>query len=332
MRGDRDAALVEAIADEVEGMWGSRPPARLALDLEQRADELPPGTPGRAAWLVHAGELWGIAEDPDRARSCYERAMEDGGSAWIDPRASLVSLLLDQGDPARADEVMRALRHDIAANGAMGPVHDWVGEALEEAGRLREALRWYGAGLTYLEREDPERVPTGCLNGRYRVRRALELPRDQYDELCETERANARERYDRHLEDSSGESRRSTALTVLYWPPGEIEHLLTRWPQLTEDYGVDHDEHRYRVEQHLRDLTREGAQVSIGSGDLDGYLRFATRHLEDPAAHATRAAYAAELGWTGRTVAWPPGRNDPCWCASGRKYKKCCGSPTFGDR
>lgn len=22
----------------------------------------------------------------------------------------------------------------------------------------------------------------------------------------------------------------------------------------------------------------------------------------------------------------PPGRNDPCTCGSGRKYKKCCGS------
>ncbi|WP_246077495.1 SEC-C metal-binding domain-containing protein [Actinomadura hallensis] len=25
---------------------------------------------------------------------------------------------------------------------------------------------------------------------------------------------------------------------------------------------------------------------------------------------------------------WPPERNAPCWCASGRKYKKCCNSPT----
>jgi uncharacterized protein YecA (UPF0149 family) len=24
--------------------------------------------------------------------------------------------------------------------------------------------------------------------------------------------------------------------------------------------------------------------------------------------------------------AWPPGRNDECWCGSGRKYKKCCGA------
>jgi SEC-C motif len=23
----------------------------------------------------------------------------------------------------------------------------------------------------------------------------------------------------------------------------------------------------------------------------------------------------------------PPGRNDPCPCGSGRKYKKCCGDP-----
>ncbi|TDC03308.1 SEC-C metal-binding domain-containing protein, partial [Actinomadura bangladeshensis] len=28
------------------------------------------------------------------------------------------------------------------------------------------------------------------------------------------------------------------------------------------------------------------------------------------------------------TLAWPPERNAPCWCGSGRKYKKCCGSPT----
>lgn len=26
---------------------------------------------------------------------------------------------------------------------------------------------------------------------------------------------------------------------------------------------------------------------------------------------------------------WPPERNQRCWCASGRKYKKCCGSPNL---
>jgi uncharacterized protein YecA (UPF0149 family) len=28
---------------------------------------------------------------------------------------------------------------------------------------------------------------------------------------------------------------------------------------------------------------------------------------------------------TGNAVVWPPGHNEPCWCGSQRKYKKCCG-------
>jgi len=34
----------------------------------------------------------------------------------------------------------------------------------------------------------------------------------------------------------------------------------------------------------------------------------------------TYEAFAAELGR-------PPSRNQPCWCGSGTKYKKCCGAP-----
>lgn len=37
-----------------------------------------------------------------------------------------------------------------------------------------------------------------------------------------------------------------------------------------------------------------------------------------------------DFGWCGRTVTppsfAPPGRNDPCPCGSGRKYKRCCGA------
>ena len=30
-------------------------------------------------------------------------------------------------------------------------------------------------------------------------------------------------------------------------------------------------------------------------------------------------------------TAWPPGRNQPCWCGSGCKYKKCCATTTSID-
>ena len=33
---------------------------------------------------------------------------------------------------------------------------------------------------------------------------------------------------------------------------------------------------------------------------------------------------AAELDRREETLAWPPGRNEPCWCGSGLKYKRCC--------
>jgi uncharacterized protein YecA (UPF0149 family) len=36
--------------------------------------------------------------------------------------------------------------------------------------------------------------------------------------------------------------------------------------------------------------------------------------------------YASQLRSTGDTLPWPPGRNDACWCRSGRKYKRCCGA------
>jgi uncharacterized protein YecA (UPF0149 family) len=38
-----------------------------------------------------------------------------------------------------------------------------------------------------------------------------------------------------------------------------------------------------------------------------------------------RARAAYELAQDGRAIAWPPGRNEPCWCGSGTKYKRCCG-------
>lgn len=48
---------------------------------------------------------------------------------------------------------------------------------------------------------------------------------------------------------------------------------------------------------------------------------------DEPDPSQLRAQYAADVARDpSRTIAWPPGRNAPCWCGSGRKYKKCCGA------
>jgi uncharacterized protein YecA (UPF0149 family) len=60
---------------------------------------------------------------------------------------------------------------------------------------------------------------------------------------------------------------------------------------------------------------------------VPGLLAFAEREGRDPALRETWLDYAEDDGLA--LVAWPPGRNDDCWCGSARKYKKCCGAPGF---
>jgi len=42
-------------------------------------------------------------------------------------------------------------------------------------------------------------------------------------------------------------------------------------------------------------------------------------YFELSAGHIERSG---ELAWGRSGTSWPSGRNDPCWCASRRKYKK----------
>jgi len=76
-----------------------------------------------------------------------------------------------------------------------------------------------------------------------------------------------------------------------------------------------------------------------GSGDTTGEVEFIARFSEkgEPRAHHERALFKKEkAGWfftDGKAVTQKPivrtapkiGRNDPCSCGSGQKYKKCCG-------
>lgn len=59
------------------------------------------------------------------------------------------------------------------------------------------------------------------------------------------------------------------------------------------------------------------------------YVDWCAKGGRDPGESSSRAAYAAELARQGGTGPWPPGRNEPCWCGSGRKYKRCCGAVTL---
>jgi len=61
---------------------------------------------------------------------------------------------------------------------------------------------------------------------------------------------------------------------------------------------------------------------------IDPYMRFMANELryERPPANVMQWARAHDVEEARRNPSERPGRNDPCPCGSGRKYKKCCGS------
>lgn len=317
--------VLDEILDEVEEWHGTSHPEQ-AAHFEEHARALPPGAVGRAAWFVHAGEAWELEGDPRRAKAMYEEAVADGGPSLLDPRAELLNVLFELGEAGRAEEVLADLTADLRRGGVTETLHATVGEALELNDRPREALRWYNSGLTRSERtgDEPDLM---CLNGHFRVRRTLGLPQDKYDELAERRRQEYLDDLaddDALLESTGGPTR--TLMTVLYWPPEEFARLVERHPALVDDYGAEHEEHRLLVERHLRRLTIGASSVAVSIGGLDDFQAFAAQRGDHAADASTRAAYAAHCGRLGRTAPWPPGRNDPCWCGSGRKYKRCCGA------
>lgn len=116
------------------------------------------------------------------------------------------------------------------------------------------------------------------------------------------------------------------AWTLAWFPPDQHAAALARWPSLGEDLA-DPTVYNRRLEGHLRQLHREtGRRPSIAPLEVDDLAAWAARAGDDPDTSSSRSRFAAELARSGHALAWPPGRNDPCWCRSGRKYKRCCGS------
>ncbi|MDQ4021757.1 MAG: SEC-C domain-containing protein [Actinomycetota bacterium] len=85
------------------------------------------------------------------------------------------------------------------------------------------------------------------------------------------------------------------------------------------------------IEQQLQEKSRtlQAATVTLISGSVDEFTDYLERTGDDLAEEAVRLVYARQARDSGRTMSWPSGRNQPCWCGSARKYKKCCGAPAI---
>lgn len=125
-----------------------------------------------------------------------------------------------------------------------------------------------------------------------------------------------------------GTSRSGVSSLALAWfDRDEWPRAVERWPDLLDDSPEEHRAYCHRLERQIRELaSRSGAtRFAVSPITVEGLVEHAEEYGDDPGSGLTRADLAALVGLTGAAIAWPPSRNDPCWCGSAMKYKRCCG-------
>lgn len=261
------------------------------------------------------------------------------------PRCRRAEILTRHGRLAQAAAVW-----DTAA--ADTPDDVWVyNNAGLEYGAIGEhelALTWLTRALeTAVRTGDPER-----LLGQLRDLRAASLAKlgrgpDELQSATPSLNSAAQGKaLDRHqaipsIASEAVTPREWTAIppVALAWlPADEYAAWPQRWPDLSDSAllhdedgePVDHATYCRRMEGRLRAHRETGMSrlsvVAVRSVEFAPWLAANAADEPDPA--QSRAQYAADVARDpSRTITWPPGRNEPCWCGSGNKYKKCCGTP-----
>jgi tetratricopeptide (TPR) repeat protein len=278
----------------------------------------------------------------DDAIALLERAIELGWGGKPHPRSDIAEFHLRGGRHEEAAAIWAELK-------ASDPDDVWLynaaGLSYNEIGEHELAVEWLGAGIELAMRTDD---PEGIINQLSGVRRqSLDALGRDLDELEErvgpfmedwSSEARTRSRRMARLIDAANSipvirdtpsvperDREEVAVSISWFPTGEYEEAIKRWPSLAEDWAdVPHTDYCRRLDGNIKWMRRQGVPIrAIAPIVVEEYAAWCAEHDEDP--EEARAAYAASRMRDGDAIPWPPGRNEPCWCGSGRKYKKCCG-------
>lgn len=276
----------------------------------------------RAECLLEASWAWQQAGEPQRALDVLAEWPQwpdafDAGMA----RVSIAEIRRETGQHDLAAAELAELRRErppLAVCNAAGELHEMAGE-------LDEALRWFDLAVSLLSQDelDALRGPEGwftetamVVRGRQRVREALGLPPDAMDAQVPARPSEAEM-------DARWGRRRPTAapvLRTLFWLRSEIAAAAERWPVLFDEVP---DDYHVELERSLREAP-SGVRVRLVPAEVEALSSYLRRTGRDVGEARTRQAFSEEQDRLGCGVAWPPGRNDACWCGSGAKYKRCC--------
>ncbi|MEU8212193.1 SEC-C metal-binding domain-containing protein [Micromonospora sp. NPDC049044] len=316
-------------ADRIEEIGALGPtspdPAALVAELVRAVDEGRVADPDDTGYaLLVAADILATAGDLADALALATRAIAEQPDEDAYARSVRAGLLLRLGRTDEGMAELTALRPLLETN----PNATYLVDELADAGHPELAVQWLTEALDAIlartrdkqhESEDAQDEAAAMIYGltqrRHHLREGLGLPHDEYDNLADRLRAASNHALDA-LDDGPA--------TLLFWPRAEFDALLLRWPALADSYPASWDEHRAQTERALVDASGlGGADLGVVVGSVAGLAAFAERGGDDPTDEETQDEYADSL--TGPDLrAWPPGRNDACWCGSGTKYKKCC--------
>jgi len=252
-------------------------------------------------------ELAGIAVEEDdyaAAVRLQRRAVELGCEYPRLAREMLAWYLLKDGQTVAGEAEFAALRRE---HGDDPQLLLTIGNARSDAGRERDALAAFDAALAAAKEGGEPSLIDEARAERRLTREELGLEHDEDDWATGPVRRVER-----------------TVYAVGWFPRDDRAAALERWPDLAGDLG-DPDAYCRSVEERLRDMRlTTGQRPTVAPLKVERLVEFAAGEGMDAGDSEVRAKFAAELYRRGQTLPWPPGRNEACWCGSGRKYKRCC--------
>jgi hypothetical protein len=163
--------------------------------------------------------------------------------------------------------------------------------------------------------------------------RRLGLDRDALELEVETFLAKAAEREEaraaqwRRRARSAGIPVPGRKVTAAWMSEEDDRAARERWPEWTAGVLVDGSfaERAANMERSLRARRADGdGPLLIVRIDLARYVAWCESEGYEPADRRSRGSFLGEQASAAKP--WPPGRNEPCWCTSGLKYKRCCGA------
>lgn len=252
------------------------------------------------------------AEDFAAAVEAQRQAVAAGaGPGEADPREMLAWYLLKAGEDAEAEALWQTLLDERPDDAELVLT---AGVAHRDAERYERAAELLGEAL--------EAVMRSSLDAEALREAAAERT------LALTALGRAPEAIDAHAEATIARLERQAGgdpIAAPWYPAPEYEVAFAKLPAFAEDWeGHDHAAYSREMDRRLRDVSAQhGRAPLIVPVVVDAYLSFATASGLDPDWAETRARFADEH--RDDALAWPPGRNDECWCGADAKYKKHCG-------